>query len=48
MVSELYLNRKYRPHGHKYIGEWENGKQHGKGVFISKSGTRREGEWFKG
>lgn len=34
--------------GSTYKGEWKEGKEHGKGTFISKSGLYREGEWYKG
>jgi hypothetical protein len=45
MVSELGFNLFVRPDGRKYIGLWKDGHQHGKGVFISKNGIRREGDW---
>jgi hypothetical protein len=38
----------YRPDGRKYVGNWYNGKQHGKGTYITPSGERREGEWADG
>jgi hypothetical protein len=37
-----------RPDGRKYKGEWANGKQHGKGVYISAEGKTKEGEWKEG
>jgi hypothetical protein len=37
-----------RPDGRKYIGSWLNGKQHGKGVYITPNGQRKEGEWRDG
>jgi hypothetical protein len=37
-----------RPDGRKYVGNWYNGKQHGKGTYITPSGDRREGEWSEG
>jgi ferric-dicitrate binding protein FerR (iron transport regulator) len=27
---------------------WFNGKQHGKGVYVTANGTQREGEWKDG
>lgn len=38
----------FRPDGRKYIGNWKNGKQHGKGIYITPNGQRREGEWTEG
>lgn len=35
------------PDGRKYIGEWKEGKQHGKGMFI-KDGKKKEGFWEMG
>ena len=35
------------PDGLKYIGEWKEGKQHGKGMFI-KDGKKKEGFWEMG
>lgn len=32
----------------KYIGQWRNGKQHGKGRMVTKSGEEKEGYWEKG
>jgi hypothetical protein len=37
-----------RPDGRKYIGHWLNGKQHGKGTYVSAKGDSREGEWREG
>ena len=31
--------------GAEYQGEWQNGKRHGTGTYISPTGTRYEGEW---
>ena len=31
--------------GSEYQGEWQNGKRHGIGTYISPTGTRYEGEW---
>ena len=31
--------------GAEYQGEWQNGKRHGIGTYISPTGTRYEGEW---
>lgn len=30
----------------KYLGEWKDGKRHGKGTFISINGSIYEGEWI--
>lgn len=35
------------PDGRKYIGEWSQGKQHGKGEYI-KEGKSRKGIWEMG
>lgn len=35
------------PDGRKYIGEWYEGKQHGRGTYI-KEGKKREGIWEMG
>ncbi|MES1915631.1 MAG: hypothetical protein MHM6MM_007550 [Cercozoa sp. M6MM] len=32
----------------RYIGEWKNGKQHGKGTYISSGGSRYDGQWEEG
>ncbi len=37
-----------RPDGRKYDGEWRDGKQHGRGVFITAAGKKREAEWGEG
>ena len=34
--------------GDKYIGEWENGKQHGIGIFKKTNGRRKKGKWVQG
>ena len=31
--------------GSEYQGEWQDGKRHGTGTYISPTGTRFEGEW---
>ena len=31
--------------GSEYQGEWQDGKRHGVGTYISPTGTRYEGEW---
>jgi hypothetical protein len=38
----------YWPDGRKYIGEWKNGKQDGRGTFLAQNGQQREGEWSQG
>jgi hypothetical protein len=30
------------------MGNWEDGKQHGKGVFIDVDGVKRSGTWERG
>ena len=32
----------------KYVGEWENGKENGKGIDYYSNGARYEGEWENG
>jgi len=39
---------KNRVDGRKYEGEWVNGMQHGKGIFVNKFGERLEGLWKNG
>jgi len=39
---------KSRPDGSKYEGQWLNGKQHGKGLYISRNGEMKEGLWENG
>ena len=34
--------------GKKYIGEWKNGKQHGRGKFVSERGYEKTGFWENG
>ena len=34
--------------GRKYDGMWQNGKQHGDGVYILPDGTARKGLWKNG
>ena len=36
------------PDGRRYKGEWKNGKQHGKGIFINDKGETRSGLWEDG
>ena len=31
--------------GHKYIGEWKDGKRHGQGKYTMKNGVVQEGIW---
>eukprot|EP01022_Parablepharisma_sp_SALTPOND_P018657 TRINITY_DN3081_c2_g1_i1.p1 TRINITY_DN3081_c2_g1~~TRINITY_DN3081_c2_g1_i1.p1 ORF type:complete len:771 (+),score=47.91 TRINITY_DN3081_c2_g1_i1:288-2600(+) len=38
----------YRPSGKKYQGEWVNGKQSGRGVYINDNGIQKEGIWENG
>jgi hypothetical protein len=30
------------------LGEWHEGKQHGKGIYVNKDGSRKEGIWEEG
>ena len=34
--------------GHRYIGAWYNGKQHGHGTFTGVSRDTWTGDWFAG
>lgn len=34
----MYHNYSFRPDGRKYIGNWLNGKQHGRGIYITPTG----------
>lgn len=34
--------------GKQYIGEWKEGKQHGKGKIMLMNGEKKEGEWENG
>ena len=45
-ILELYFRN--RPNGQQYLGEWYDGKQHGRGILIFADGKRREGEWRDG
>jgi len=36
------------PDGRKYKGNWVNGKQHGRGIYVANNGVEREGEWIEG
>ena len=36
------------PDGRVYKGYWQNGKQHGHGVYIGSNGIEKEGEWYEG
>jgi len=36
------------PDGRRYKGFWENGKQHGKGMYINAKGEEKQGEWQDG
>jgi hypothetical protein len=31
--------------GRKYEGDWQDGKQHGIGIFTSKDNLVKKGEW---
>ena len=37
-----------RPDGKKYVGQWLNGKQHGKGAYTNIKGETKECEWKEG
>ena len=34
--------------GQKYVGEWKDGKQHGKGTMTLPDGSKHEGIWKNG
>ena len=34
--------------GDRYVGEWQHGKQHGKGTYFYRNLDRYEGEWADG
>ena len=34
--------------GRKYMGEWANGKLHGKGKFVNTDGVGQEELWKRG
>ena len=36
------------PNGHKYEGEWKDGKQNGQGTLTFLDGSKYEGEWKDG
>ena len=36
------------PDGRIYQGQWQNGKQHGEGIYTKPDGTSRKGEWNNG
>ena len=36
------------PDGRKYVGEWKDGKKHGKGTLTSPDGSKYVGEWKDG
>jgi len=38
----------YYPDGSKYVGEWKNGKHHGKSILSFYNGNNLEGEWRDG
>ena len=37
-----------RPDGCCYKGEWEEGKQHGEGLYTNSRGVERKGVWEYG
>ncbi len=37
-----------RADGRKYVGQWLNGKQHGKGAYTNAKGETKEYEWREG
>ncbi len=37
-----------RPDNRKYVGQWKNGKQHGKGTYTNTKGETKECEWSEG
>ena len=40
--------RKNRADGRKYVGQWKNGKQNGKGAYTNVKGETKEFEWKDG
>ena len=44
LISTIYL----RPDGKKYVGDWYDGKQHGKGTYIFPNEMKKDGEWRDG
>ena len=44
----MFFEHLLRPDGKRYVGEWLEGKQHGRGVMEDPKGQRREGEWSNG
>ena len=38
----------YRPDGRKYVGQWKNGKQEGKGAYTNAKGETKDFEWRDG
>ena len=33
---------------YRYDGEWQNGKQHGAGTFVTEKGKKQKGTWENG
>ena len=53
LCSAIYDRTYTYPDGGRYEGAWEDGLEHGEGVFIAADGTRSHdegamGRWFKG
>jgi hypothetical protein len=38
----------YYPNGDKYVGDFVDGKFHGKGTVTLKNGEKIKGKWFNG
>ncbi len=47
-LSGILKQMKLRPDGRRYEGCWMNGKQDGRGVYISHNGEEKQGEWKDG
>ena len=47
-IGMILLYEKNRPDGRKYKGQWKNGKQEGKGIFVAPDGQEKEGTWKEG
>jgi len=44
----IRFTREGKERGDRYVGEWKQGKQHGKGTYFYRNLDRYEGEWADG